>query len=385
MPANPHKMSRNIVTATSEGVTILYTHPLTVEFLTRHDNSYVGDMAVKNMDCWVDCMHRCMTTNSTHQHSSDVMAMMLAVEKRYHLAMHDLHEKIEEKGNAVMVKSLEVGDSLQNVICSQMQSSFTTLASNVEAAVMKSVERFDVTAMSAMMAGSVREYLKVEHDGLKEGFKEGHQVTLAGVRELEGRLHNIVVNMVSTPQNLRHEHLMTVLGGLPAQVSQMCAKATSDAESGKDIESRVSLSEKIVEMRVRLDEVMAMHSREHLVNRSSVSQVTLNVQQVIANMVEQKSNASLQMTHVPVLIKAAFNETFKDLESQSEQTNSLVYNIQKQLNAMSGALQVLLTGSTDMTRRVDNLAQQVVTSQVKQANSNSAKGIKGEYIARVAL
>lgn len=108
--------------------------------------------------------------------------------------------------------------------------------------------------------------------------------------------------------------------------------------------------------------------------------MTQNVQQVIANMANL--NASVQMTQVPVLIKAAFNDTFKYLESQSREVKTSVYNIQNQLNLMerdmSGALKVLQKSSTDVTTRVDNLTHQVTTSQVKQANSNSAKGKIGE-------
>lgn len=51
-------MSRNAVTVTSEGVTILLNDPMTVAFFNRHNTDLIGGMAVENMDRWVKFMHR---------------------------------------------------------------------------------------------------------------------------------------------------------------------------------------------------------------------------------------------------------------------------------------------------------------------------------------
>lgn len=354
-------MAQRAVTLTADGVSIRLTHPLTVAFFTQNDGEEIGVMAVKNMDCWAECMHRCMAASSNKDTSNDdfesIVSAMHAMEKRLNQAMH-------ERSEAVMAKSQEVGDGVQ-----------TALMRQVETAVQESVARVDVQAIGAAMGASVREWLSAASCAGRDTEARLQQA----VKELEGRLHDIVAHMVAQPQHMRHEHLMTTLGGLPAQVSQMCAKAAADTYTG------ASLSDKIAEMRVRLEEAMALHSREHLDNRSSVALMTLNVQQMIAGMVEHKSAAGLQhsaVAHVPVLIKSVFAETFKGFESQSQEVRSAVHGICEKLSAMerdvSGALQVLQRSSVDVTGRVDHLAQQVTTAHVRQANSNSGKGIRGE-------
>lgn len=129
--------------------------------------------------------------------------------------------------------------------------------STVDLAVRSSVEKLDIGALSTTCVAAVR-----------RGCPEGRPDT--GRR----RAACAVLHMVAHPQSTRHEHLISMLAGLPAQVATMCARASADV----DAETRSGLSEKVAELRVRMDEA---HSREVLDTKASVGVVAQRVQNAL--------------------------------------------------------------------------------------------------------
>lgn len=392
------------------GVSIHSTDPLTVAFFTNNDgNEVCADMAVKNLDTWVKCMHSCMSSNDSQRATSDVLAYLQAMEERQGLltaghaaqageqasgAVRLLQEKISEARDTLLSRSEVQHSQLQSSICAvsgQVQSHIMALITTVDHAVRSSVEKLDVGVISATVTQSVRAWLQSDVDTLKDG--QTHAAT--AMRELEGRVRDVVVHMVADPQSTRHDHLIGMLGGLPAQVAAMCSKATVDACIGQDSETRANLSDKIGEMRVRLDEAMAAQSREVLETKTSVAVIAQRVQQTINKLcqmgtesgdrnIEQKEVVTLHMQHVPVVLKALLVEAFRELEAQSLHVKDAVHHSQQQLLKMErdmsdtfGSMKMLQKTSEDLSGRVHSMSEQLAVSLVKVPSIN-AKGSKAE-------
>lgn len=335
--------------------------PQTIQFFTKFDSPDIGKLAATNLDNWVECMEKCMCVDVDQRKTSDIIVSMQAMEDRLRSAM-DLHSQaansnIEKTGHKVIA---EIHSGVDTVT-EQAERNFTSMITSVENVVRASVEKLNVEAMATKVSASVRDWLQVEVNCLKTG----QVLAASAVEKLEGKLCSIVTHMFSEPQAVRHQHLIGMLNGLPAQVSQMCAQASADN----------ALTDKVAQMRVRLEEVMAIHSRELLENKASVNTVVNSVRQVIASIAESKSSAATHITQVPVYLKSVLQEKFKEQEAQSQEVRRLVFSTQQQLSRMETETSRLMEKvSADVTNRLD----QLMITQVKQENSNSAKGKKGE-------
>lgn len=371
------------------GVSIHSTDPLTVAFFTNQaGNELCSDMAVKNLESWVKCLHACTSANDSQRSTSDVLAYLQAMEQRQGLltaghargAVRALQLKVEETRDALLTTSDSQFARLQcsvDSVSSQVQSHIMTLITTVDHAVRASVEKLDVGAISTLVTATVREWLQSDVDSLKNGQTQA----AAAVRDLEGRLRDVVLHTLSQPQTSRHEHLMLMLASLPAQVAAVCA--TSDVEQ----EARASLSDKVAEMRVRMDEAMAVQSREVLDTKTSVGLVAQRVQHAIdalsqmgADSGDQKAVATLHIQHVPVILKALLVDTFRELEAQSLQVKAAVQHSQEQLLRMErdmadsvGSMKVLQKTSDDLYGRVHQISQQLA-----KGPSINAKGAQAE-------
>lgn len=414
------------------GVTIRSTTLRTVEFFNQHASDHdVCMIAVQILDTVVECMHGCMSAEVSRRETSAVLDYLHGMERRHKLmfdgaAMEALEsasnvveqvcQQVSVTGEGVMAHAAVLGDKTlgrvadvgERVIAKvndtatclsavkasveaiggKVQEQMMTLISTVDNAVRASVEKLNVTTIAAMVSETVRKWLQAEVDGLKAGQKDA----AVAAKELEGRVREVVVHMVTEPQSTRHEHLIGMLNALPVQVAQMCTHATSE----NDKDARERLSEKMAELRVRLDEALATQSREVLGTKLAVAAVTERVQQVIVDVArllaeakdcgtEHRAAAAQQMGQVPCLLKAVLTENFKVLESQAHTVKTLVYSTQQQLVKMErdmcdtlGSLQVLRKGADDVTARVDAISHQITVSQVKAANNTREKGRLGE-------
>lgn len=429
------------------GVSIRSTTLRSVEFFTKHaQNPQVQMLAVQILDSVVDCMHNYMSAETSRRETNAVLDFLQAMEQRQKVAfkglaadaadcanstVEQLQEGLEgvcakltaktcevgdkvlaktcEVGDKILVKNTEIGDRLYlrsedvvtrlaalqsgvDSIGGKVQQQVMALISTVDNAVRASVEKLNVDTIATMVSDSVRKWLQGEVDGLKEG-----QQTAAGcVRDLESRLRESILHVVSEPQAARHEHLLGMLQSLPAQMTHLCVQATAEACLGKDSEARERLAGNLAEMRVRLDEALAMQAREVLENKTAVTLVNNKVQHVIDNVarmwadtkersIESKTIAATNLGQVPMVLKAVLNDTLKALETQSHNIKGVVYGTQLQLVKMErdlcdslGTLQVLRKGADDVTCKVEALGQQFTVSQVKQANSQRIKGQVGE-------
>lgn len=373
---------RHVTLDSDGGVSVRSTKPCTVEFLSHHaaHDDEVAWSAVHILDTFVECMNK--SGRVSQRETTDIVECLRNMERRQkldsaQLASHtvmELAQKIEQTGNTVMAHTTDARDQI---------------IFSVDGAVRASVEKLNVGTIAAMVSGAVREWLLVEVNCLKQG-----QITAAtSQRDLEGRIRDVVTDIVSQPQVVRHEHLISMLTGLPAQVSQMCAKATTDAFVGKENDVRTSLSDKMSDLRFRLDEALAVQSREVRETRSAVCAVTDKVQHDLARLLsegkeregELKSVAAAQLGYVPALLKATLNDTFKVLETQSQDVKTLVYSTQQQLMRLErsmteslGSGKVLQKSTDELSTRVNSLGVTLTISQVKQSTSNHAKGQRGE-------
>lgn len=434
--SKPQEIISPVTLDSDNGVTIRSTTLQTFEFFNRHAKDQdVGMIAVKILDTVVECMHNCMSAENSRRETSAVIDLLHNMERRQRLLMDgismdalesasntvdeirnhmvlktdeikalttitgdkvlgkvaEVGERVADKANDIAAKLALVQSSVES-IGGKVQQHMMTLISTVDNAVRASVEKLNVTTIASMVSAAVREWLQTEVNGLKGG----QAAAAIAIKELEGRVRDVVTHMVVEPQSTRHEHLMGMLNSLPAQVSQMCTAATAEACTGRDTDARERLSEKVAEMRVRLDEALATQSREVLDTKTAVSTVTERVQHVIDDVArmwadskersnELKSAAAAQMGQVPTLLKAVLAETFKELETQSHTVKTLVYSTQQQLVKMErdmcdtlGSLQVLRKGADDVTSRVDAIGHQLTVSQTKHTTNTHEKGRRGE-------
>lgn len=435
-PLAPQSLPQAILTPLtldSEGfVTIRSKTPRTLEFFNRHAaDKDIGIIALQILDTVVDCMHGCMSAEVSRRETSAVLEYLNGMERRHKLMFDGitmdalesassvvdlLTQRISDTGERVMLHTAQTGDKTLcrvsevgdgvvsklndtasclsvvkasvEAIGGQVQQQMMSLISTVDNAVRASVEKLNVSTIASMVSSTVREWLQAEVDGLKAG-----QIAASlAAKELEGRVRDVVVHMVSEPQSTRHNHLIGMLTALPAQVSHMCATTAAEADN----DARERLSQKMSEMRVRLDEALATQSREVLETRTAFSTVTDRVQHVIDDVArlvtdskergtEYRASAAAQMGQVPALLKGVLTENFRVLETQSHTVKTLVYTTQQQLVKMErdmcdtlGSLQVLRKGADDVTSRVDAIGHQLTVSQVKQANNTRDKGCRGE-------
>lgn len=367
------------------GVSIRSTTASTVEFFQNHSEDHdLSLIAGQILDTVVQCLGNCMTAQAGRRDTSAVLEYLRGMEQRQKLVTHECASDAVEKINGRLNTVQASVDSMSGLVAGQMMTLITTVDNTVRA----SVQKLDVGNIAAQVSSCVRDWLQAEVDGLKEG-----QLSTADVvKGLEGRVRDIVCHSVSEPQLARHEHLLGMLHGLPAQVSILCVKAADDKENSAS--DRVA--DKVAEMRVRLDEAVVYQAREVLEARIAVNLVTEKVQHMIddaARMwadskersLEQKSASASNLGQVPGLLKVVLAETFKEFEAQSYAVKALIcgtqqhlVKIEKDLCESLGALQVVRKGNDDVSARVEALAQQLTVSKVKAANNNSEKGKLGE-------
>lgn len=324
------------------GVSIRSTSPRTVAFFERHaGDPDIVTLAAQILDTVVECVHGCMSAGVGRHETSAVLEYLHGMERRQQLRMEQ-----------------------------SMASVSTSLVTNVENAIHASVEKLNVHAISTLVSSAVREWLQAEVDGLKQG-----QV------DLETRLRDVVVHMIAEPQTARHEHLVGMLNSLPT----LLARDVTEVCLGKDSDARERLTERLGDLRVRLDEALTVQAREVQANKTAVSFVTDRVQHVIEDVARLCVDSKERIGQVPSLLKAVLNDTFKELEAQSLQVRTLVCSTQQQLIKMErdlcdslGTLQVLRKGADDVTARVDAIGHQMTVSQVKHANNTRSKGQQGE-------
>lgn len=331
-----------------ESVTLRSTTRQTVEFFDRHaGDPAIAAVAAKILDTIVECM-----TVQCRGETSAVVELLHGMERR-------LHASVESIGG-------------------QVQQHVMSLIVAVEHAVRASVEKLNVGDIATTVSSAIRGWLQDEIDVLKGG----HVASAVGVRDLETRVRDVVTHMVSVPQSARHEHLVGMLTGLPAQVSMACARATTEDR----------LPDRLAEMRTRLDDALATQARDVLDTRAAVALLTERVQQVVDSVqrswadakersVEQRASASQSMDQVPAMVRSVLNEALRDLEAKSRHVETLVQGTQQQLLKIErdvcdslGSLQVLRKGSDDVTARVDSLGHQLTVRQ----SSTRDKGQQGE-------
>jgi hypothetical protein len=263
---------------------------------------------------------------------------------------------------------------------------------SVEGAVRHSVEKLNVEHLGSVVSGAVREWLVAELAEVKDLQSE----TTDALSELEEHLKGVMQRGVIEPQERRHEHVTSLLAGLPSQVAVMSISATKDLCESQFNAGAANVRDKLAEMRVRLDEGLAKQSREVLETKTGMAQVSVKVQRVLDDVgrmwvdtkersADQKVTFAGQLSGVQGVVKGVISETIKSLELKSSNLKTLVYGTQQQLVKLErdvcdsmGMLQVLRKSTDDLTGKLDAVGQQLTVSQTKQQNSLRIKGQVGE-------
>lgn len=271
-------------------------------------------------------------------------------------------------------------DTMGSCLREQVLSLMTTMDGMMRGA----LEKLSVEAVSTRVSGLIVDWLQVEIGSMRASEHE----TRVSLEQLEQRLHADLVQLVHTPIQTRHEHIVSVLSTLPAQVSALCMSAAAQ----QDQSSRADVCERLAELRERVDHGMEQIARDAATadqNRVGVAQAIERVsgdidrlwRDVRERCVEQSAVVGQQLTQLPMLVKGVLAELLKNMESQASHTRAMtdstkqhLIKVEHDFRDSAGMLCVVRKTTDDVMGKVDQLLQQLT----KQTCNPRNKGQVGE-------
>ena len=238
----------------------------------------------------------------------------------------------------------------------------------------------------AAIAG-VMEKLKGEVERMWGGVRDlSHGQEAAGetLKALSQRLSE-ELQRGQEPTTARHEHLLSVLSALPAQVTSAQAALQASLGATQEGEARAVMMEKLGELRTQLD----VHARGQDATAESVSGLEClvsklrgEVERMWGDMKErgtdQKATATQQMAQVPMLVKGVLSDMLKDVEAQWVHARSATKATQQQVTKVEGEVAGATTALAVQRKMLDDVAAKLEAMAQQMTRNSTSQRVKGQ-------
>ncbi|MGQ3144835.1 hypothetical protein, partial [Rhizobium oryzihabitans] len=340
---------------------LLLRTPRTVSFYQQHAcDATIMEMSERLVDLFVESMSRYNDMSCATRETSEVMTYLAAMEARQREGLGALGSRLEQ--------TIEHGmSSLGGVVSEQL----TTMTSSLDATITRSVSLINGDALAAAVSSSLRSWIEPVMQCMK-----GQQTeVMAGLHDFENDIKQMLQAHM-TPLQMRHDSMMSVLAGLPQQVSSLCATTRLQGDTAHREQVLAGLND----VRSRLEQGATQQLRDVHSSREIISGVEKRVDHLVGEVGRNQSVMSGELVQVPNIVKGVMMEAIKQLEMQTHQLSAAVGGTHQQLNKVENELRdltLLRKGGDDLTAKVDQLSHQLTAIHARQG-TNHKKGIVGE-------
>jgi hypothetical protein len=245
----------------------------------------------------------------------------------------------------------------------------------------------EAVADQVVAIAGVMERLKGEVERMWGSVKDlSHVQETAGetMRALSQRLSEDLMR-AHEPTTARHEHLLSVLSALPAQVSAAHSALQTSLNTTQEGEARAVMMEKLGELRTQLD----VHARGQEATSESVSgleclvsKLRSEVERMWGDMKErgtdQKATATQQMAQVPMLVKGVLSDMLKDVEAQMVHARSATKATQQQVTKVEGEMAGATTALAVQRKMLDDVAAKLDAMASQMTRNGASQRVKGQ-------